>query len=203
MQGASGLSTITAGNMVLDAGAVYLNIGINELENASAANAVQDATSVSGCVKLGGTRGGNSFNLNRQIRQMPVDGAIGPIKGFNRRQSVAPELTVNMLELTPANMQNAIAAAAAATVGKFTKITGGPVTDTDYINNVALITTKKGQTTELMVYVIFNALALVSPEITTADEDEVVLPVTFTGHVLSSAPNTEPWAIYDPGLTSP
>ncbi|MFA5569342.1 MAG: hypothetical protein WC972_11935 [Trueperaceae bacterium] len=199
-QGQSGLSALTAPNMLLDAGAVYLNIGIPELEDASSSTPLLDAVSVSGCVKLGGTRGGNSFNPGRVIRQMPVDGGIGPIKGFNRRQTSAPTLTVNMLELTPDNLANAIAAARAATVGQFTKITGGAVRDSDYIGNVALVTTIKGNTSLPFVVVIHNAMALESPEFTTADEDEVVLPVTFNGHVLVTAPNDEAWAIYHPGL---
>lgn len=202
-QGQSGLSTNTAGNMVLDAGAVYLNIGITELEDASASAPLEDAIGVSECVKLGGTRGGNSFSPNRVIRQMPVDGGIGPIKGFNRRQSSAPTLTVNMLEITPENLVNAIAAGVSATAGQFKKITGGEVKNTSYITNVALVTTLKGHATLPFVVVLFNALALESPEFSTADEDEMVLPVTFTGHVLDSAPNTEAFAIYHPTPTSP
>ena len=124
-QGQSGLSQDTAGNMLLDAGAVFLNIGIEELEDEESSNPLADAIGVSGCVRLGGTRGGNSFNPGRVIRQMPVDGGIGPIKGFTSRQSSAPSITVNMLEITPANIANAIAAARSETVGKFTKITGG------------------------------------------------------------------------------
>jgi len=197
MQGRSGLSTLTAGNTVLDAGAVYLNIGITELEDASAADPIADAIGVSGCVKLGGTRGGNSFSPNRVIRQMPVDGAIGPIKSFNRRQSSAPTLTVNMLELTTDNLTNAIAAANVATAGQFTKITGGPVEDTDYIDNVALVTTIKGETLPF-VLVLFNALALEAPTFQTADEDEMVLSVTFAAHVTAADPNTEAFAIYRP-----
>lgn len=198
-QGMSGVSAQTAGNMVLDAGAVFLNIDIEALEDDSSETPVADAISAADCVKLGGTRGGNSFNPGRTIRQIPVDGAVGPIKGFNRRQSSAPTLTVNMLELTPENLQNALAAAKAETVGKFTKITGGEVTDTAYIDNVALITTVKGHPDLPLVVVIYNALALESPEFGTADEDEVVLPVTFTGHVDVAKPNEEAWAIYHPG----
>lgn len=199
-QGQSGLSQDTAGNMLLDAGAVFLNIGIEELEDTDSETPLADAIGVSGCVRLGGTRGGNSFNPGRVIRQMPVDGGIGPIKGFNRRQSSAPSITVNMLEITPANIANAIAAARSETVGKFTKITGGALRDSDYISNVALVTTVKGNTSLPFVVVIHNALALESPEFGTADEDETVLPVTFNGHVDVTAPNEEAWAIYHPGV---
>lgn len=202
-QGMSGVSANTAPNMLLDAGAVYLNIDIAALEDGSASNPFLDAISGSNCVKLGGTRGGNSFTPGRTIRQMPVDGGVGPIKGFNRRQTSAPTLTCNMLELTPANLINAIAAGVTDTAGSFTKITGGPVLDTSYITNVALVTTIKGNLELPFLVVLFNALVMESPEFTTADEDEVVLPVTFAAHVTVDAPNTEAWAIYHPGLSTP
>lgn len=202
-QGRSGLSTQTVTNMVLDAGEVWLNIGIPELEDGSASDPWGDATGVSGAVRLGGTRGGNEFALNRVIRQMPVDGAIGPIKRFNRRQTSAPTLTCNMLEWTAANLHAAIAAANQATVGSFTKITGGEVEDSDYFTNVALATTLKGNPNLPIVVVLQNVLVLEAPSASFVDEDESVLAAIFAAHVLDSAPNTEAWAIYHPGQPTP
>jgi len=186
--------------MVLDAGEVWLNVGIPELEDASASDPWAAATGVSGAVKLGGTRGGNEFALNRVIRQMVVDGAIGPIKGFNRRQTSAPTLTCNMLEWTATNLHMAIAAANKATAGLFDKITGGAVEDTDYFDNIALATTYKGNPTLPIVVVLFNPLVLEAPSASFVDEDESVLTAVFAAHVDSTTPNTEAWAIYHPGL---
>lgn len=200
-QGRSGISTKTAPNTVLDAGQVVLNIDITALEGGGS-DPWASAIGASSAIPLGGTRGGSVFNPNRVIRQMPVDGAIGPIKGFNRRQSSAPTLTVNLLEITADNLEKAIAAANRETKGSFQKLTGGEVADGDYIANVALATTLKGGTNPIVI-VLFNCLALESPEFSFADEDELVLPVTFAAHVLASAPNTEAFAIYHPGTTAP
>lgn len=200
-QGRSGISTATAPNMVLDAGEVWFNIDITALEGAGS-DPWADAIAVSGAQKLGGTRGGNVFNPGRAIRQMPVDGAIGPVKGFNRRQTSAPVLTVNLLEITPENLERAIAGGNVETAGAFEKLTGGEIEDSDYIGNVALATTLKGSDTPIVI-VIHNALVMEAPEFNTVDEDETVLTVAFTGHVTADAPNTEVWAIYHPGAAAP
>ena len=193
-QGRSGLSTLTADNMVLDAGEVWFNVGITELEATNWAAAI----GVGGAVRVGGTRGGNSFSPGRTIREMPVDGAIGPVKGFARRASSRPALTVNMLELTVANLTRSIAAAnTSSTTSGLTKLVGGEIEDGDYLTNVALATTLKGQA-QPFILVVHNALVLEAPEFSFADEDEMVLTVTFVGHVTAAAPNTEAFTIYHP-----
>lgn len=195
-QGRSGISATTAANMVLDAGEVWLNIDVTALEGAGT-DPWALATAGTTPIKLGGTRGGNTFNPNRVIRQMPVDGAVGPIKGFNRRQSSAPVLTVNLLEITEANLEKAIAGANSVVAGSFDKITGGEIEDADYITNVAFATTLKGSDNPIVI-VIQNALVMEAPEFSAVDEDETVLTVSFTGHVTAALPNTEVFAIYHP-----
>lgn len=202
-QGRSGISSSTAPNMFLDAGEVWLNIDIAALEDGSASDPWGAATSASGALKLGGTRGGNEFNPNRVIRQMPVDGAVGPVKGFNRRQSSAPVLTCNILELTPENLTAAIAGGNTDTRGLFERISGGEIEDSDYIGNVALATTLKGNPDHPVVIVVLNALVLEAPTFSMVDEDETVLAVAFTGHVDVATPNTEAFFIYHPGLPTP
>jgi hypothetical protein len=196
-QGRSGLTSLTAPNMVLDAGSVYLNIDLTALEDASASDPWADAIAGSTVISLGGTRGGNVYRANRTIRQMPVDGAIGPVKGFARRQTVAPTLTTNLVEVTDDNLIRSLAGANSSVVGSFTKVTGGEIEDTDYITNVALATTLKGAD-QPFVIVLQNCLVLESPEMSFTDENELVMAVTFTAHVLSTAPNTEAAFIYHP-----
>ena len=189
-QGRSGLSALTADNSVLDAGEVWFNIDLAILENTGWDNAI------AGAVRVGGTRGGNTFSPGRVIREMPVDGSVGPVRGFARRAGSRPALTVNMLELTVENLGHAIAAATASvTDSDFTKLVGSAMTDGHYIPNVAIATTLKGED-EPIVIVIENALVLDAPEFSFADEDEMVLTVTFVGHTLSSDPNTEAFAVY-------
>jgi hypothetical protein len=191
-QGRSGLSALTADNSVLDAGEVWFNINKAALE----ATGWDDA--IAAAVRVGGTRGGNTFSPGRVIREMPVDGSVGPVRGFARRAGSRPALTVNMLELTVENLGHAIAAATTSATGgttDLTKIAGSAMTDGHYIPNVAIATTLKGED-EPVVILIENALVLDAPEFSFADEDEMVLTVTFVGHTLSSDPNVEAFAIY-------
>ena len=199
-QGRSGLSTLTADNMVLDAGEVWFNIDITALEASEGTWALATAGGT-GAVRVGGTRGGNSFSPGRTIREMPVDGAIGPVKGFNRRATSRPALTVNMLELTVANLTRSLAAATETTTdSNLTKLVGKEIEDGDYITNVALATTLKGQA-QPFILVVHNAMVLEAPEFSFADEDEMVLSVTFVGHVTAQYPNTEAFTIYHPVTT--
>jgi len=92
----SGLNADTPGRIFVDAGAVYLNYGLP------------------GERLLGATRGGNEFNLNREIRDIEVDGVRGSVKGLRRRTICRPQITCNLIELSLDNLLKAIAGANSA-----------------------------------------------------------------------------------------
>jgi len=92
----SGLNADTPGRIFVDAGAVYLNYGLP------------------GERLLGATRGGNEFNLNREIRDIEVDGVRGSVKGLRRRTVCRPQITCNLIELSLDNLLKAIAGANSA-----------------------------------------------------------------------------------------
>lgn len=89
----SGLSAGTPKRIFVDAGAVYLNYGLSDER------------------LLGATRGGNEFNLNREIRDIEVDGVRGSVKGLRRRTVCRPQITCNLIELSLDNLLKAIAGA--------------------------------------------------------------------------------------------
>ncbi|MBA7587176.1 hypothetical protein ES708_29194 [subsurface metagenome] len=60
---------------------------------------------------MGATRGGNEFNLNREIRDIEVDGVRGSVKGLRRRTVCRPQITCNLIELSLDNLIKAIAGA--------------------------------------------------------------------------------------------
>lgn len=205
MQGRTGVTTLTPDNMVLGPGEIWLNIDEEALDAAVApvgASYWFDATegpTATNAVKLGATRGGSSFAVNRTMRQMPVDGLIGTAKGFVRRATVAPTISTNLLELTPANFLNAIAGAVqTAGTGLYETISGGAIGDASYLTNVALAATLTGDTTNPIIVLIRNALVYDSPEFPLNDQDEAVLAVTFTGHFDVASPYDEPWRVYHP-----
>jgi hypothetical protein len=194
-QGRSGVTPQSGQRFILDAGEAFINIDIEALETVGE-DPVGNA--IAAAIKLGATRGGSSFNPGRTLRQIPLDGTLGPTKGFVRRGQSAPTLTVNIIEMTVDNFEKAIAGLISETKGAFTRITGGAISDATYVDNIALVTTFTGSTTPI-VLVLHNVLALEAPVVNLQDEDEVVMAVTFTGHVDPASPGDEVWAIYHPG----
>lgn len=87
----SGLNAKTPERIFVGAGAVYLNYGLSTER------------------LLGATRGGNEWNLNREIRDVEVDGVKGPTKGLERVVVVRPQITCNLIELSLDNLLKAIA----------------------------------------------------------------------------------------------
>jgi hypothetical protein len=202
-QGFSGITTNTSKHFLLDAGVAYINIddssatGLESGVTDPWAAAIAPTTTFS----LGATRGGSSFNPGRTLREIPVDGSIGPVKGHIRRQESRPTLTLNLIEITVANLQRALAGNVSSTTGAFTRILGGPIGAGAYFNNVAIATTFTGNPNHPVVILIKDPIVMEAPEISFNDEDETIISVTFTGTVLASTPNTEAWAIYHPGVT--
>jgi len=76
-------------------------------------------------------------------------------------------------------------------------IRGGPITDASYLTNVALVTTLSGKT-DPIAFVVLNPLSDAGFDLKTADKDEAVHAVTFSGHFLLSAPGDEPWEVWHP-----
>jgi len=198
-QGLSGITTNTSKHFLLDAGVAYANIDISALETAGTsawANAIAATTAIS----LGATRGGSTFNPGRTLREIPVDGSIGPVKGHIRRQESRPVITLNLIEMTVAQLQRALAGHTSSTTGSFTRIQGGPITSSAYLTNVAIATTFTGNADLPVVLVVRNPIVMEAPEVALTDEDETVISVTFTGTVDPATPNTEVFAIYHPGV---
>lgn len=96
----TGISKDTPDRIFVDAGAVYLDYGLSTQR------------------LLGATRGGNEFNLNREIRDIEVDGARGSVKGLRRRTVCRPQITCNLIELSLDNLLKAIAGANRADGGE-------------------------------------------------------------------------------------
>lgn len=198
-QGLSGITTNTSKHFLLDAGVAYANIDLTALETAGT-NAWANAIAATGAVSLGATRGGSTFNPGRTLREIPVDGSIGPVKGHIRRQESRPVITLNLIEMTVAQLERSLAGHTKSTTGSFTKLVGGAIGSAAYLTNVAIATTLTGSTGLPFVLVVRNPIVMEAPEIAFADEDETVISVTFTGTVDPSTPNTESWAIYYPPL---
>jgi hypothetical protein len=160
MARSTGVTSGTAANLQIDAGVVTV-----------------------GGVALGATRGGAQFTVERTIREPELDGQPSPVVGTMRVIRDRAVLTVNALEFTQANIDNAIigsggtpeeyliSAASHKTV-TFVGKTAGGATATITLNN-AICTT---------------------PGITMEDENEGAISMEF---VACYTPGSDacPWSI--------
>ena len=182
-----GVSSETQKRIIIDAGAVYTSAG------ASAG----DPDVANGGTLLGATRGGNVFEINRTIRRMDPDGAKGPVKGFRRVEEVVATLTVNLLEITEANLELALNSAADTHV-----ITGDEIADAKYIGSVAIVGTVTDPdlpgTTHPIICRLLNCLVTGPFSLSMAPKDEAVLAMVFEAHFAADDLDAEPWLIEYP-----
>lgn len=184
----SGVTTETVKRLWFDAGATYIDYG--------------EATER----LLGATRGGASFVIEQDVREMPVDGLPGPVKGFRRVIEVRARLTVNILEMTAANFAMILGGAEIADYPEAPAVKTHDsvkrsriILPEDYLTNVALVGQISGSD-DPAIAIIQNALADGNLELTTTDREEPALEVQFTAH-FSNDPDEfdfEPWEIRIP-----
>jgi GH25 family lysozyme M1 (1,4-beta-N-acetylmuramidase) len=168
----TGITATSLSNFVIDAGAVYINYGeVNER-------------------LLGATRGGNTFTIEVEMREMEIDGVRQAVKGTKRIISVVASMTVNLLELTAENL------ALALTGSQLTTFTQAPsptpthdvikrireIGTMDYVENIAVVG-KVNNSAENFVGILYNALSSGGLELAMEDESEAAIELTFTAHI--------------------
>jgi hypothetical protein len=211
-QGRSGINADTPRKLVFDAGEVFVGIDLDDLElpypadpeNPQAGESLDPVgDALEGATSLGATRGGATFNPGRAIREMEADGAMGPVKRMRRREEIMPTLQATLLEATRANILRAFAGSTeSAVTSGFQKIQGGAIGDTNYSENIALLSTYSGATYPV-VFVLKDAMATEVADLGLEDQNEPVLETTFTGHFDPDDILIEPWIIYHPGEENP
>ena len=161
----TGVTVETAKHMILDAGAVYLNYG--ELDERL----------------FGATREGSEFVVEQTVREIEVDGLRGPTVGFRRVVEEHVRLTVNLLEMTPANVLVALVGSSEdLTDPALSVITRSLLmSDIEYLTNIALVADYSGSG-EPVVIVIKNAIADGNFTLAASDRDETTSEIQFTGH---------------------
>ena len=183
--GPTGITTNTVRRFFVDAGAVYLNYGEGNQR------------------LLGATKGGNTFTIEQEIREMEADGARGPMKGGRRIIRSVARCVANLVEITADNIVVMLPGAAKedfpAEIGKtHDKITRiRDIQDGDYINNVALVGKITGAD-ENFIGIVENVLADGNISANAVDKDEAAVEVQFTAHFDPADMDTEPWEIRQP-----
>ena len=150
-----------------------------------------------GDTKIGLTRGGGQFTIEKEIRQIEADGDRGYIKGRIIQDKSTPKLVMNSLEVITENLTKMYPALKETTNSETnkTKITGtGSIADSDYNDTVKWTGKTKGG--KEVIITIHNAINLENFDWTLADKDEVVAALTYTGCYEEDSPEDfEPWEI--------
>ena len=159
----NGFGPSSANRLLFGPGAVRINYGI------------------AGERLLGATRGGSEFNPGVKQREIQGDFPYGNLKGFRVLDEVMPSLTVNLMEISKANLLIAIPGLRETTVGAYAILKPDDIISTDYITNIALLATISGSA-EPVICIVKNALANGEISLKLDNKSEAVLSITFNGH---------------------
>jgi hypothetical protein len=198
----TGLTAETLKRIPLDAGAVYLNyLSTDPLKPKRL---------------LGATRGGSTFTLTSETRDMPFDGITGIARGARRFLGVTVELTVNLIEVSKELIQMALPGSTFEKLATATTDDGVAITtENQYLvqrlltatipeieyYDVAIVAEMSNMKTPVICG-IKNALNNGNLELSFTDADESVLALTFTGTIDPLNPDEEPWFIITPEVAS-
>lgn len=196
-----GIRASTYENMLFGPGKAYYNGSMTALTNPAELDRVNAALLAAQTV--GATRGGMSFSVTPEMRQIEVDGQRGAIKGSQVKDSEDAMLTVNFLEMTALNILRAVPGSTAEKYNDdFIHITGGELVLASYIDNI-MITTIHGMGARLFptLIVIENGLATEGLEVALEDKNEAAPEVQFKAHYDPANPDKSPWHIFMDGTT--
>lgn len=179
-----GYNINTPNHLMIDAGAIYVNYGL------------------AGEAILGATSGGNEFNVKAKTRDVKVDGLKGTVKGLTRIISTDVTLKVNMLEVTTDTIKKALMANVdSVTNPDYDIITGKTeIALSDYIDNIALVGRVSGATNKPIVIMLKNALSSDGIKFSNKDNQDNILPITFTASIDPANPTVSPYEIRYPKM---
>ena len=185
----TGFNANTAKNLLLDAGAVYKNF---------------DKTLMTGTL-IGATSGGNTFTAKPTIRNIKIDGVKSEaVKGLSVIDTWEVALATNLLEFTKDTITLALGSTTTTAQGTdYDSIKAkNYLIEADYLETIAYVGKLSGSTKPVII-IIYNALNTSGISINMKDADEGKIPVTFTGHLDSTALDTPPFEILFPKVVIP
>lgn len=167
-------------NLQLNAGMCLVNFDMSSYDDAvelktALAAAIQGDTNM-----LGATRGGGTFTITREIRQVEADGQRYRFKGSEIVDSTDGFLSVTLIEITPEHLQYVLGNVDVVTTGKKTVITmRTAINDEDYLENLVWV----GDTSEGFVAIeLKNALNTADFTFTFADKTEGTVNAEYYAH---------------------
>ena len=191
----TGFDVNTANNFVVNAGAVYQNLKWTEGSGWTG-------------TRLGATSGGNSVTISNEFRDIEIDGTFSKYIGQKVLVSSDATLTANVKEITANAIKLAILGKSEVSSGEdapadYDVITGkSKIEASDYLTNIALVGEMSG-TNDPIIIILDNALCTSGLELSTTDDNEAVVTMTFEAHADANqvADRTLPARIYLPVQT--
>lgn len=190
-QSYSGYTENTAKNLLLDAGAFFIDF---DIETDTFDTAVAEGK------LLGATRGGGSFSAVPEIRAIEVDGVHGKAKGLQVIDQWEIKMNANVLEVTLDGLAAALTSAEIDTESNETYdiLKAKNYIDlTDYYENITYVGKISGSDTPLIIQ-IYNAINTTGLTLETEDKAEAVTAMEFDGHYDESDLDHPPFAIFYP-----
>lgn len=175
----SGITANTEKRLVLDSGALYRNYGETDEQ------------------LIGATRGGATFTVEREDREIEVDGTRGPVIGLKRTVRHTAMLEMTLIEVSE---QTFLDLTRGTSVSDGTHLEISPdnsIVSGDYYTNVALVAEINNESDPIIIKLL-NALVAQEWDISTEDQDEGEISVTFEAHYSVSAINDPPYRILLP-----
>lgn len=171
----TGYTDKTAKNYLINAATVYTNVTYTE------------GTGFSGTLH-GATQGGVTVTIEQTYRDIEVDGTSHmKVKGNKVLESANATITANVKEFTAETIRRSLNGTIRTATG-----TEGPaaykvietkrfISDTDYLNNMAVVGTLSG-TNEPVIVILDNVLSTSGLDLSTEDNSEAVVEQTYEAH---------------------
>lgn len=193
----TGFNANTADNLLLDAGAFFVNF-----------DPTTDTYETAKATKLlGATRGGGEFKAAMTVRQIEVDGVKGRAKGLEVNDAWDVYIKATVLEVNKDTLAKALASTTSTAhpvtsspspIDGYTDIQGNnDIETTDYLNNITWIGKISGEDDPVIIQV-FNALNTDGLTLTVADKSESTMAMTFYGHYDTTQLDKAPFKIWIP-----
>lgn len=165
----------------LNAGVMLTNFPLDDYQNASVLKTALSSAITAGTKLLGATRGGGTFVITRDMRQVEVDGMRANFKGSNIVDKGDAYMSTTLLEQTPEHLK--------AVIGNADIDDDSPnhvvmtvrlaIDESDYIDNIVWI----GDTNEgFMAIELLNGLNTADVTFTWADKNEGTVTCEFHAH---------------------
>ena len=145
------------------------------------------------------TRGGGTFTVEREYRQIEADGDYGPVSGRIRLVKEVAKLNMKGLEIVPASGEDyypslsASATSGSTTSTWTTRSLTTNITSDDYQYVQWLGSNKAGRQ---VLIVLDEAINLDNINWNLIDKEEIINEMTYSAVYIETARNTAPWKVY-------